>query len=621
MSGPRRIAHALCIAICLSLCASPAAAAVPGVINYQGILTDPQGDPIAVPVSVVFTIYDAPTAGAILWTETRTITPDPEGRFSLLLGLSEPIADSVFKTPPCWLGAKVTTDPELVPRTLLSSVPFTYRVATVDGATGGEVIGEITVLTDGTGAGTGVRDPGGNLSDFTATAAVFTDSVGDRTVSYGIDGITITDNLSVNKDALVDTVFSVDAGAQAMTLGRGSKSTSGGAVALGDSCVVAATYATVAGGRKNSVSGGNAAYGFIGGGRDNVITNTDGSGGAVIGGGIGNQALYSSAAVLGGASNTAGDLGSSVVGGLNNIAGGGTAAVLGGSFNAATGYGAAVLGGINDTASGFYSTAAGGSENVAAGDYSLAAGRQAKARHSGSLVWADATGSEFASSASNQVVIRAAGGVGIGTNAPEGALHVFKGSAGLATANVNSVAVFESGSSGWLSLVGPDNFERGLLFTEPGAAIAGAIVFDEGGSGNDIGFRTGGNVTRMTLDAAGNLNVTGNITGATCCAPSDARFKQSVDEIENPLELVGRLRGVRYQWRRAEFADRHFADGNQVGLIAQEVREVLPEVVVADNQGYLAVDYARLVPLLIEGMKAQQKRIDALESRLRQIEE
>jgi hypothetical protein len=103
--------------------------------------------------------------------------------------------------------------------------------------------------------------------------------------------------------------------------------------------------------------------------------------------------------------------------------------VAGGFVNAASGDRATVAGGENNSASGNYSFVGGGLLNKAGGDYSFAAGRQAKANHSGSFVWADDEGVDFTTTGDDQFLIRAAGGVGIGTNSPNYTLDV-AGSAG-----------------------------------------------------------------------------------------------------------------------------------------------------------------------------------------------
>ena len=341
-------------------------AAVPGYINYQGILTDGAGDPVVTTESVVFTIYDAATLGNVLWTETRNVTPDADGRFFVILGQAVPITDTIFRTPPCWLGTTVSTDPELTPRTLLSSVPYTYRVATLDGASGGDVIGEVTILTDGTGEGAGVRDPGGNVGNYTPTAAVFVDSVGDRTVSYGIDGITISVNNAVIKDALNDTIFHVDADDTTLTLGSRSTALGQGAVAIGDSCSTEGDYSTIAGGRYNRILIYNRGS-FIGAGEHNLIQD---------------------------------DLVNSFIGA--------------GWYNECLGDYATIGGGQNNIVYGDEGVVPGGFQNEA-GERSFAAGNRAKANTIGSFVWADNTAADFTSSANHQFLVRASGGIGIGT--------------------------------------------------------------------------------------------------------------------------------------------------------------------------------------------------------------
>jgi hypothetical protein len=97
------------------------------------------------------------------------------------------------------------------------------------------------------------------------------------------------------------------------------------------------------------------------------------------------------------------------------------ATVAGGTSNTARGPNAFVGGGDSNTASGAWTAVPGGQFNVAGpGSWSFAAGSRAKATHSGTFVWSDGQGSDFASTASNQFLIRAAGGVGVNTNAPGG---------------------------------------------------------------------------------------------------------------------------------------------------------------------------------------------------------
>jgi hypothetical protein len=158
-----------------------------------------------------------------------------------------------------------------------------------------------------------------------------------------------------------------------------------------------------------------------------------------------------------------------------------------------------------------------------------------------------------------------------------------------------------------------------LLFSEPGNSVAGAIVFDQGGGGDDIGFRTGGNVTNMTLDASGNLTVVGCVDGNNTACASDKRFKKNITDVADPIDLLERLRGVTYEWRADEFPDRHFDSSRHFGVVAQEVREILPEIVREREDGYLSVEYTSLIPLLLEAIKEQQQRIESLEDKLERL--
>lgn len=145
-----------------------------------------------------------------------------------------------------------------------------------------------------------------------------------------------------------------------------------------------------------------------------------------VGGGSSNQAGNSSgtvddrphATVAGGLGNAAEGSYSTVGGGADNTASGEVSIVGGGAFNIASGYASSVGGGTSNAASGLGATVPGGDLNAAAGDFSFAAGRRAKANHQGSFVWGDSTNADFASTATNQFLIRASGGVGIGTNTP-----------------------------------------------------------------------------------------------------------------------------------------------------------------------------------------------------------
>lgn len=95
---------------------------------------------------------------------------------------------------------------------------------------------------------------------------------------------------------------------------------------------------------------------------------------------------------------------------------------------------------------------------------------------------------------------------------------------------------------------------------------------------------------------------------------SDLRLKTDIQEISNPLDRILLLNGVTYKWKTSEFPNMGFDNSVQIGLIAQQVEQVFPELVTTDALGYKQVDYERLTVVLIEALKQQQAEINSLKS-------
>ena len=95
---------------------------------------------------------------------------------------------------------------------------------------------------------------------------------------------------------------------------------------------------------------------------------------------------------------------------------------------------------------------------------------------------------------------------------------------------------------------------------------------------------------------------------------SDKRWKTNINPIESPLEKLQKLSGVEFDW--IEDWELHGNSGNDVGVIAQEVELVLPQAVQTRDSGMKAVRYEKLIPLLIETIKEQQKQIDELKNKI-----
>jgi hypothetical protein len=128
-----------------------------------------------------------------------------------------------------------------------------------------------------------------------------------------------------------------------------------------------------------------------------------------------------------------------------------------------------------------------------------------------------------------------------------------------------------------------------------------------------------------TLDVTGTIRATQNVI-----AYSDVRDKENIDTISGSLGIVNDIRGVRFDWND-EYKDKHgrqsgpsgsFAgrlEGRQIGVIAQEVEPVLPELVFEDDDGRKNVSYANLTAVLVEAVKEQQEQIEELKQEVKEI--
>ena len=123
-------------------------------------------------------------------------------------------------------------------------------------------------------------------------------------------------------------------------------------------------------------------------------------------------------------------------------------------------------------------------------------------------------------------------------------------------------------------------------------------------SADRLDFKTAG-VTRLTCDSSGNFTATGNVT-----AYSDVTLKENIETIPNALDKVLNLRGVEF--------DRNDKENNphEIGVIAQEVEEVVPEVVMTNEEGLKSVAYGNLVGLLIESIKELKAEVNDLKAQL-----
>ena len=248
---------------------------------------------------------------------------------------------------------------------------------------------------------------------------------------------------------------------------------------------------------------------------------------------------------------------------------------------------AVVGGGVYHNASGYAATIAGGFNNGAAGDYSTLGG--------GVYNYVSGLRATIPGGFNN----RASGldSFAAGSQAQAGHDGAFVWS------DTSNSATFGK----YFSSTGPNQF----------------LISAAGGVGINTNDPAG-----FALNVSGTAKISGNLTVNSTTYTSDARYKTNILTINNALNDVLALRGVSYDWDKAKWPEKNFSDSRQYGFIAQELEKVFPNLVQTDAQGYKSVNYVGVIPVLVEGMKAQEKRIRALEAdnaelkaQVREIEE
>ena len=122
---------------------------------------------------------------------------------------------------------------------------------------------------------------------------------------------------------------------------------------------------------------------------------------------------------------------------------------------------------------------------------------------------------------------------------------------------------------------------------------------------------TTSDVTFNNITASAGIRAVGDIIAYYS---SDERLKENITPIENALSKVESISGNTYDWKEG-FDNIHPHKGNDVGVIAQEIEKVLPQVVVNRENGYKAVDYEKIIPLLIESIKELSAKVKELENK------
>jgi hypothetical protein len=627
--------------------------------TYQGRLNS-SGTPTSGNYDLTFTLFDSPSGGASVGNLVLlTAAPVSNGLFTVTLNTNNEFGATAFNGVARWLEIGVRTNngggfTTLVPRQPVTPTPYAVFAENVgSGGIAGGTYGNAITFNNAannfsgsfTGNGAGVTNVnaatlgglssssfwklGGNAGANPANGN-FIGTTDNLPLEFKVNGLRVL-RLEQNTNGAPNMIGGssgnyVSNGVVGATISGGgalnyyghSPSTNSvtadfGTVGGGLGNTASAYYATVGGGWANIASD---LYATVSGGGFNTANGFD----AVVGGGYDNTATGESATVGGGQQNVANGLWVTVGGGAGNTASGAWGITVGGGEgNTATNFHATVSGGYHNTATGRFSTVPGGWENTAGADYSFAAGQRAKANHTGTFVWADFQGSDFASTATNQFLIRAAGGVGINNNNPQAPLHVTGG--------------------GDASLSSGGNFISGLVSGQNLVIDNNEIISRNNGAASDLILNFGsGNVGIGRTPTLNRLEVGGDASKATAgnwLANSDARIKIGVQTVTGALDKISRVRLVQFRYTD-DYRATHpgVADREYLNVVAQEFQKVFPEDVkrsgekLADGDDILQVD---TYPLTIysaaaiqelnrklQDLNGQLKRRDAENAELKQ---
>lgn len=396
----------------------PLAAAQTGAFTYQGRL-DFNGAPATGLYDFMFRLLNDPTNGvAAPVIPVNPAVPVTNGLFTTGIDFGAENLDGTN----LWLEVNVRTNggaqfTTLSPRQVLSATPYATRAANAGGLLGtlpvSQLSGQLSGAQISDGSVTALKidntqiqlrvsgtAPAGQF--ITGIAANGTVTVAPDTTDWKLNGNNVLSGQFLGSTNNQPLEFRV-AGVRAYRLeynGNLSPNVIGGSsLNVVSNGVVGATIAggggtfTIFGSTFNEPNVVMGTFGTIGGGGAN-LTGTNSY--ATVGGGYANAALAGESTIAGGSGNTI----------------------------ASTAIYSTIGGGSANTNGGAYATVSGGLQNAAVGDYSFAAGQRAKANHQGTFVWGDSASGDFASTAANQFIVRASGGVGINTNNPRATLDV-----------------------------------------------------------------------------------------------------------------------------------------------------------------------------------------------------
>ena len=197
-------------------------------------------------------------------------------------------------------------------------------------------------------------------------------------------------------------------------------------------------------------------------------------------------------------------------------------------------------------------------------------------------------GNGTSSNRKNAIIIQRNGKMGIGDIVPMATLHI----KGLEPTFDAHIRLETYGGTDYMNMV-----------------YDGSTKFKNFGTGDEFQWRNAANSILLRLFETGNMTLSGTLT-----QNSDARLKTNISPVKNALNKLDNLQGYHYNWKDT-ISDKTL----QTGLLAQEVEQQMPELVLTDEDGIKSLNYIGLIPYLIEGMKELKKENQLLKEEIKKI--
>ena len=191
------------------------------------------------------------------------------------------------------------------------------------------------------------------------------------------------------------------------------------------------------------------------------------------------------------------------------------------------------------------------------------------------------------------------------------------------TGNANTCLGYEAG---WKSQSGDKNtmigYQAGLSTVEgDGNVFLGHKAGSDETASNRLYVHNSESASPLIYGEFDNrfVQINANFKATGTSVTSDQRCKKDIQPLESSLDKISRLRGVNYRWKVAAYPDRGFVKGKQMGLIAQEVEIVLPELVQTDREGYKGISYDKLTAVLVEAVKTLKEQNERQQTQIAEL--